>query len=419
MPRPCSLLARALALASSLLCGQALADPGADYARVYAAHDFFTLRAMVAADKGPDSEQKRFYTAAVLSAFNQPAAANRLIDPMLANNIDTALMPFLLKMRMQNDRQLHDYAGALDTARTLIDLYERKGDPRLADAQNDARLLGALSGTPALQVRHSGDSHIILAPDGKRGYCIPVTIGVDPCYALDSGANFSMLIRSEAERLKLKIIPAGVQVGSSNGSVVTADVAVAPSMLLGNVQYDNVVFLVMPDAAFTFGDFQIRGLLGYPVFAGLGAVKVGRGHVIDVPKDAPTRRVYNIALDGNDILTKIQVGDHEALCRVDTGADRTVFYKSYYDLYKDDIEKAGKAHFARSGGAGGVRSHKAYRLPSLQFKLAGRRVNLNRVDVYTDKVLPEDYIQCNIGQDAFRDYRSYTINLQAMALTLD
>src|SRR5579859_607598 len=102
------------------LCGQASADPGADYARIYATHDFFALRAMVAADKSPDSEQKRFYTAAMLTAFNQPAAANRIIEPMLANNIDTALMPFLLQMRLENDRHLYDYAGALDTERTLI-----------------------------------------------------------------------------------------------------------------------------------------------------------------------------------------------------------------------------------------------------------------------------------------------------------
>src|SRR6185312_15452726 len=114
MPRRVFASARVLLLGLSALCGSAMADPAAEYARLYAAHDFFGLRAMVKADPGPDSEQKRFYSAAVLTAFNQPAAANKLIEGMLANNIDTALMPFLMQMRLQNDLRLHDYPGALD-----------------------------------------------------------------------------------------------------------------------------------------------------------------------------------------------------------------------------------------------------------------------------------------------------------------
>ncbi|HEY4126753.1 MAG TPA: pepsin/retropepsin-like aspartic protease family protein [Gammaproteobacteria bacterium] len=400
-------------------CGSALADPAAEYARLYAAHDFFGLKAMAAADPRPDSEQKRFYQAAVLTAFNQPAAANKLIEGMLANNIDTALMPFLLQMRMQNDQRLYDYAGALDTERTLIDLYERKGDSRLADAQNTAKLLGALSGIDPQKVTRSGDSHIIEAADGKLGYCIPVTVGVDPCYILDSGANYSTLIRSEAERLKLKIIPAGIQVGSSTSNVVTADVAVAPSLLLGNLQYHNVVFLVMPDSAFTFPGFQIPGILGFPISAGMGAVTVRHGHVIDVPKLVSGRRVDNIALDGNDILTDVIVNGHDVLCRVDTGADHTVFYKPYYDLYKDEVDKAGKPHTTKQGGAGGIKTYATQRLPKLQITVAGRRVSLTNVDVFTGKVVDSDYLQCNLGQDAFKDYRSYTINMAAMSLTLD
>jgi len=409
----------AVALGTLSLCGPAHADVGAEYARLYAAHDFFDLAAMVAADPSKDSEQKRFYSAAVLSAFNQPTAANKLIDTLLTQNIDTALMPFLLQMRMENDRRLYDYAGALDAERTLIDLYERKGDPRLADAQNTAKLLGALSDAAAQKAKRSGDSHIILAQDGKAGYCIPVTVGVDPCYILDSGANYSTLTRSEAERLKLQIIPAGVQVTSSHGTQVPADVAVAPSLLLGNIQYNNVAFLVMPDSAFTFPDFSIPGILGYPIFAGMEAVTIRHGHVIDVPKLINTRRVDDIALDGNDILTQVMVGDHTVLCRVDTGSDHTVFYKSYYDQYKDEVDKAGKAHNVHSGAAGGIKTYPSIRLHSMDITVAGRPVKLQNVDVFTAKTVSQDYLQCNLGQDAFRDYKSYTINLAAMSLTLD
>ena len=417
---PCRVLAsaRALTLGLLALCGSAAADPATEYARLYAAHDFFGLRAMVAADPRPDSEQKRFYSAAVLTAFNQPVAANKLIEGMLANNIDTALMPFLLQMRLENDLRLHDYPGALDAERTLIDFYERKGDGRLAEAQNTLKLLSALSGIDPQKSSRSGDSHIILAAAG-RNYCIPVTVGIDPCYPLDTTAGYSILTRSEAERLKLKVIPVGVQVRTHSGPVVNADVAVAPSLLLGNVQYQDVVFLVMPDAAYTSRGFTLPGVLGFPALAGMESLTVRRGHVIDVPKLINTRRVDNIALDGNELLTQVMVGNHTVLCRVDSAAVHTVFYKPYYDLYKDDVEKAGKPHHVHGNGVGGVRDYKSFRIHDLQLTVAGRPVKLHNVDVFTEKLASKDYLQCNLGQDAFKDYRSYTINLAAMSLTLD
>jgi hypothetical protein len=400
------------------LCGSAAADPAAEYAKLYAAHDFFGLRAMVAADPRSDSEQKRFYSAAVLTAFNQPGAANKLIEGMLANNIDTALMPFLLQMRLDNDLRLHDYPGALDAERTLIDLYERKSDGRLAEAQNTLKLFAALSGIDPQKSSRSGDSHVILAAAGKS-YCIPVTVGIDPCYSLDSTAGYSILTRSEAERLKLKVIPAGVQVRTRPGPVVNADVAVAPSLLLGNVQYQDVVFLVMPDSAFTFKNFSVSGILGFPVLDGMGALTTRRGHVMDIPKLINTKHVDNIALDGNELLTQVMVGNRTLLCRVDTAAEHTVLYKPYYDLYKDEVEKAGRPHSVRGNGVGGVRDYKSFRLRDLQISVAGRPVKLHNVDVFTEKLASKDYLQCNLGQDAFKDYRAYTINLAAMSLTLD
>lgn len=400
------------------LCGNAVADPAAEYARLYAAHDFFGLRAMAAADPSLDSEQKRFYNAAVLTAFNQPAAANKLIDGMLSDNIDTALMPFLLQMRMQNDLRLHDYAGALDTERTLIDFYDRKGDAHLAEAQNTLKLLAALSGIDAQKSSRGGDSHILLAASGL-GYCIPVTVGIDPCYSLDPAAEYSMITRSEAERLKLKVIPVGVQVRLKTGPVVNADVAVAPSLLLGSVHYQDVVFLVMPDPAFTFKDQQLPGVLGFPVLSGMEAVTTRRDHALDIPKLIFTKPVDDIALDGNELLTQVMVGDRTVLCRVDTAAERTVFYKPYYDLYKDDVEKAGKPHSVHGNGVEGVRDYKSFRLKNLAVTVAGRPVKLVNVDVFTERVASKDYLFCNLGQDTFKDYRGYTINLAAMSLTLD
>ena len=401
-------------------CPLALAA-GSRYQARFETHDFFALKAALAADKNPQDEDAQFHAAAVLTAFNQPAAANQAIDKLLKDNVDTPLTPKLLQLRLDNDLSLSDYPAALDTARTLVDIYERRDAATdLADAQNTVKLTAAISDAPKQSVTRRDSSRIALQQDGKLGWCIPVALGEGRgCYILDSGANYSVLIRSEAERLGLDIRKAGIDVGSATGAKVKADLAVAPLLKLGNLEYHDVVFLVMPDAAFTFKDFRIPGILGFQVFAGMGAVTTLNGHVLQVPEEVPAERMDNIALDGRDLLVRITQNGRDLLCRLDTGADHTEFYKPYYTLAQADFAKLGPARQLRSGGAGGVRTFMGYKLPDLTFSVAGRTLTLHKVDVHTTDLDPKgDYLDCNLGLDALGQFRSYTINLEAMSLTL-
>lgn len=395
--------------------------PPVDYAHLYKLHDFFSLRAALAKSRDADSTRMLFYRAAVMSAFNQPLAADRLIDKLLQKTAGAPFERKLLEMRLENARRLSDYHSALEAANRLMKLYAQNGDKKkLGDIRNTIKLLDAIRNVPAQKVLRHGKSLVGLSTNDGPGKCIPITIGnLHPCYILDSGANYSVLIHSEATRLGLKIIPAGVQVGSSTDAKVTADMAVAPVLKLGSLEYRNVVFLVMPDSALTTRDFTIRGILGYQIFSGMGAVTTHIGQSIEIPARVSRAAVDNIALDGNDILTQVNVDGRNLVCRLDTGADRSVFYKSYYDQFSAEIDKAGTLREVRTEGAGGIRSYKAYTLPQLGLKLAGHEVQLHDVNVYTEPVVPKNYLMCNLGEDVLKSFKSYTINLQAMSLRLE
>jgi len=410
-----------LLIAALVFSGASASATMPDYAQLYAAHDFFSLRHTLASETQPQSDQAQFYTAAVMTAFNRPSDADKIIDRLLQKPVDVNIRLELLEMRMQNARRLSDYVGALKTAQALIGIYKHQGDAdKLVDLRNTAKLLGVLRTLPQQEVMRHGASHIVLLHDDDVGYCVPLVIGTQsPCYILDTGANHSVLIRSEAERLHLKVLSAGIALGTSTDAKLKADIAVAPLLKIGNMEYHNVVFLVVPDAAFTIKDFQIRGILGYPIFAGMGAVTTQPGHIIEVPASVPDSEVDDIAFDGNDLLTKIKANGHAALCRLDTGADHTVFYKSYYDRYKSEVDKSGAPHVTKIGGGGGIRTFKGYSLPRLDLELAGHIITLQHVTVFTEPVIPQDYLMCNLGLDALKDFKSYTINLRSMALTMD
>lgn len=394
---------------------------GGRYQALFDSHDFFALKAALAADTGPQDEDARFTAAAVLTAFNQPAAANQAIDALLRDNVDTPLTPKLLQLHLDNDLSLSDYPAALDTARTLVDIYERGDDTaKLDDAKNTAKLVAAISDVPQQTVTRKGPSRIAMQPDGKLGWCIPVTLGDGhACYTLDSSADYSMLIRSEAERLRLEIRRVGIEVGNTTGTKVKADLAVAPVLKLGNLEYHDVVFLVMPDSAFAFKDVRSPGILGFQVFAGMGAVTRFNGHMLQVPAEVSAERADNIALDGRDLLVRITQRGHDLLCRLDTGTDHTEFYSPYYALAQADFAKQGPPRRLRSGGTGGVRVFMGYKLKDMTFSVAGRTLTLHNVDVHSADLDPKgDYLDCNLGQDALGRFRTYTINLAAMSLTL-
>ena len=110
---------------------------------------------------------------------------------------------------------------------------------------------------------------------------------------------------------------------------------------------------------------------------------------------------------------------HALLCRIDTGADQTAFCKSHYDRSKSEVEKTGTLPITKIAGGGGIRTFKGYILPRLDLELAGHAIALERVTAFTEPVIPQDDLMCNLGLDARKGFESYTIHPRSMAFTMD
>ncbi len=75
----------------------------------------------------------------------------------------------------------------------------------------------------------------------------------------------------------------------------------------------------------------------------------------------------------------------------------------------------------KAGGVGGLQELPAYRIQRMALTLASGGITLRRVDVYTRPIRPprQNYLYCNVGQDALRRFRAYAINFRDMALVLE
>lgn len=388
--------------------------------RLYRARDYFSLRERLGEPTAGERPGIRILRAATAHAFNELERSNDLLEPLLRENISLSdsLRYEARRIRARNLLRLYRYQEAADAYGALASAPPGFVDSaEAADHRNLARATRSLVDVPPQEVVARSATAL---PEVGRTH-VEVTIGDSVRdYAIDTGANFSVLIRSEAMELGLDIRDAGVEVGASTGRTVAADLAVADRVRLGKIELRNVVFLVMPDEALTFPGIVIRGLIGFPIVEALGEITFRSDGGIEVPATVPEHEVRNLAL--HDLAPYVQVGygDHELLCVLDTGNLETHFYEPFYRRYRQHIESRAVPDTFRTGGAGGMSELPGYRLPEVVLRVGGERITLQETSVYTQPIRRESSnpVDCNLARDVLSARGSYTLNFRSMSVLL-
>jgi hypothetical protein len=229
-------------------------------------------------------------------------------------------------------------------------------------------------------------------------------------------------MRSEAVALGLRVVPAGIDIGSSTDLRVTADVAVADSVVIGGLLYRNVPFLVLDDALLTFpGGFRIPGIVGFPVIEQAGEVRIGHG-TLEVPASVLPREEQNLALDELTLLTRVRWSGLPLICRLDTGAGRTQFYEPLYRRARTAIDSSSSATSRRLGGAGGISELPVRVFRDVTLSVGDTAAVLDSMDVVTRSLArtqDANHLDCNIGHDVLDAFPRYVVNFRSMTFVLE
>lgn len=405
-----------LMAASFTSCAALRSSADGDVERLLAAHDFFALRERL--PRIPPGPERLVAEAAVLNAFNRPAESNEAIDRLLEEpDLTDRHRLEIFRIQRENYLRLQRYDYAYEAAVAVLQYTARSAEKR-RDDQNVAAFLRALRDVPPQTVAISSDSEV-RADSARR---LPLRInGHERAFAVDTGANFSVLMRSEAVALGLPIRTAGFEVGTSTDVNMLADIAVADSVSIGNVHFENVVFLVFADRALTFPNgFEIRGLIGFPLIEAMREVHFRGDGSLRIPQWPTVDPIGNLALDGFDPLVQVRWRLSDLLCRFDSGANATVFYEPFYRRHRLIVERSGRPHRSQTGGVGGVREFDVIVLPEIDLRVGGRTVSLVEVNVHVDPLVAEEtnFLDCNIGRDVLRQFGEYAINFESMSLVL-
>lgn len=383
--------------------------------------DFFSARELFMSNKTDFSTNEQAFILAILdNAFNKPIASNKKIVLL---NKSSEVLPDTLRLKIQriqedNFVKLKDYAGAKRTTQKILHEF----DPLLStevkdDLRNNLKIWSALEHIGPQRIEMNGDTRLKMTKDRAGLKNLKLTINGDTAsFIFDTGANLSTVSESVAKRLHMDIIRAAIDVDAITGISIKADLAVCKQLKLGHINISDVIFLVFPDSALYIPqiNYQINGILGFPVIEALQEVQLTQDDFFIVPK-TPTvpKTTSNLAIDGLTPLIAID-GKHYTF---DTGAEKTILYAPFYEAYKQRIEKHEIPTKIAMGGAGGKVEYDGFVIQHT-FHIGDKPIDIKNISLLKSKIKNET-VYGNIGQDIIRRFSKMTLNFKDMFIHFD
>ncbi|PHR15061.1 MAG: hypothetical protein COA40_02660 [Aequorivita sp.] len=381
--------------------------------------DYFTLQKEFKNTKGQLHKRDSLYFEAILAnAFNNPEKSNEAIEAFFKTpkaKISDSLAEKMLVTELTNHIHLAEYKAALDINETIQQQYARFLDStKMEDLKNTHKIWKALENIPAQKINIATDVALPIVKDKVGLSTIATKIGnTTTNFVFDTGANFSVIQRSVAESLGMKIIPAQFDVDAATGLKVKSDLAVAEKLQLGEITVTNVIFLVFDDKDLSFPtiDYQIKGIIGFPVIRALQEIQFTKD-ALYIPTRPNKYSLKNLAYD--EYMPIIQLRHKNDMLRFnfDTGAQSTSLYSKFYKKYKTEIDKNYTKTTLNSGGAGGQVASEGFVLKNVPLAVGKAEATIESLRLFPEKIGVTDTLHGNLGQDFIGQFEVMIISFK-------
>ena len=362
-----------------------------------------------------------YYNAFINKAFGQRKKSNQEIETLLNKHKQTlndSLTVKLLDVQASNYIFLYEYKKATKIFDEILTTYKKVLDSAdLENYKNTKNLFGTFSDVNP-QKMHKGKDVTLKSYRNKFNHLmIPVKVdSINEDFIFDTGANLSTISETQAKKMKLKLFEQTVDIGSSTQKEVQSKLALADSLYVGDILFENVLFIVMPDSQLTFPqiNYAIKGIIGFPVINQLGEVHINKDGKIFIPGVASKKREKNMFFEGLNPVVRLFSKNDTLLFTFDTGAKNSELSFKYYNEHKADVEKKGIAQTNERGGVGGKVKVKEYMLSNFQIQIGQSKTSLDKIPVTLEEYGFNKYFDGNLGQDVFLKFNTLIINFENM-----
>ncbi len=377
------------------------------------AENFFKLKAVYDANKTNLSEAHTLYFSAIINnVFNKAEASNQAIDRALkdySNSLNDTLLNTLYWKKIANHINLYEYAEAANASEYIQHNYLALNDSsEIATLQNEIKIWRALKDVPKQEVIRTATATIPMTGDKVGLFNIDVTFGDKVKNLLfDTGANFSVIIRSLAQELDLQIIEADFYVTAATGKKVNSDIAIADELRIGGIIFKNAFFLVLEDEDLSFPqfDYYINGAIGFPVIEAMDEIRISKENEIIVPQEPVEYKHNNFALNELMPIVALEYQSDTLSLHFDTGAAKTSLYPLFYQQYNDEIVSNYEKETFTSGSGGGMVNFEGYVINDVSFKIGDSVANLDSLNLHIEDIGGEESkFHGNLGQDYIKQF---------------
>lgn len=356
------------------------------------------------------------------NVFNHPEASNHKIDLLFKEYnalLSDSVSYSLLETKQNNHSKLYEYSQAYATIDEILKKYSRLyKQSDIDDYKNTQKIWKVLSDQPKQQVLILGNTDMKIIKDDAGLSNLEVTNDtVSIPFIFDTGANFSTVTESTARKLRMIVFDSLIDVTSITGSKIKAHMAICPVFKLGNIQVNYAVYIVFPDKELAIPqiDYQINGILGFPVIEAMKEVQITKGGDFIVPKTRTRNSEQNMAIHNFVPVINIEGETYS----FDSGADQTMLYNVYYKRHKAEINAKYKEEKLSFGGAGGLTTKRGF-MVKFEPVINGKKIKLSSVMVFLENLKEEEnYLSGNIGQDIIRKFDKMTLNFEDMFIRFD
>lgn len=364
-----------------------------------------------------------YYKAVFANVCNQPAMSNRYLDSFLRRK-KAADDKAYWNLRHDNYAKSYDYTRALHANRQLLSLLTKaKNKEQAMDIERTGKIWELATGIPPQQVLYP--MPVTLPVQRDRAGLMNIHIqaaGRQVNFVFDTGAGLSVISESWADSLGLRRSDSGkVIVKGFTGHTVQAGIGTVDSLLIGTVVVRYPLFFIFPDSTLSFGGgvYKINGIVGLPIAKDLGTITLAKDSIRF--GDAGIVQERNLFISFLHPIVMLKYKGQEGPYVFDTGADRSLFSKAFFNKYGSDplIRQSPTTQTAYSG-AGGTATPSVKKIAALQLQsgaqevlFAPAEINLSNYHISGREILG------NIGQDLLRKYSRVIISFDHNFLYLE
>ncbi|RED49016.1 retropepsin-like aspartic protease family protein [Seonamhaeicola aphaedonensis] len=385
------------------------------------AQDYFKLRQSLNSKKSLISKELcLYYEAIVLNLFNDLSKSNSKIEELLSIeplSLTDTMLNKLYYTKILNHINLYEYKQAKEVSELILKNYSHLNDSsKVQMLENELNIWKSLENIPTQEIEKNSDVSFPMTKDKVGLFNIDVSINhQNKHYIFDTGANISVIKRSLVKELGLTYIESDFYVTAFTGEKVDSDLAIANELMIGDLTFKNVVFLVLDDEDISFPqiEYYINGIIGFPVIEAMDEVRISKNNTIFTPKDPIDYKQENFALDGLTPIIAINYKKDTLSFSFDTGARTTSLYAPFYRKYQDTIEKNYTPQALKSGSAGGIVEFDGFLLDSLVLSVGNSSASLKSIRVHKNDIKGDvSNFYGNLGQDFIKQFDEMIISFK-------